>query len=169
MRRVVTVILALVTTTLCSCSSSEPLGLDLANPMEPPPTAFSITGPAADEGVVCSEGTFVENRMEYMDGTTMEDRDWANMFDNAVETDSVAEVKSINEYECSDGSGTITVTQLVRFDFAEIDIETFGEGQVTNGTWTLEGIGDYESLTGSGNIITNFDDGHIHMVGEVEA
>ena len=79
------------------------------------------------------------------------------------------ELKSINEYQCGDGSGTITVTQLVRFDFAELDIETFGEGQVTNGTWTLVGIGDYESLTGSGDIITNFDDGHIHMVGDVEA
>ena len=104
-----------------------------------------------------------------MDGMEMDDRDWANMFDTAVETDSVAELKSINEYQCSDGSGTLTVTQLVRFDFAELDIETFGEGQVANGTWTLEGNGEYESLTGSGEIITNFDDGHIHMVGDVEA
>jgi hypothetical protein len=169
MRRVVTVILALAMMMLGSCSSSEPLALDLANPMGSPPAAFSITGPAADEGVVCSEGTFVGYRMEDMDGNAIDHGDWSATFDTAIETNSVAEVKSINEYQCGDGSGTITVTQLVRFDFAELDIETFGEGEVTNGTWTLVGIGDYESLTGSGDIITNFDDGHVHMVGEVEA
>ena len=48
MRRVVTVILALAMMMLGSCSSSEPLALDLANPMGSPPAAFSITGPAAD-------------------------------------------------------------------------------------------------------------------------
>jgi hypothetical protein len=115
---------------LDSCSTSEPLALDLTNPMgAPPPMPFSITGPAVDEGVVCSEGTFVDNRVEYMDGSEMSDSGWADTFDAAVETNSVAEARSINEYACGDGSGTLTVTQLVRFGFAELDIETLGQGK----------------------------------------
>jgi hypothetical protein len=169
MRRLLSVLSALVMVTVGGCSSSEPLAFDLANPMEPPPGVFTISGAAADEGIVCSEGVFVDSHMEDIDGNAIEMSEWADMFDAAIATQSVAEANSINEYECGDGSGTITITQLVRFDFAEIDIETFGQGQVTNGTWTLEGVGDYESLTGSGDLVTNFDDGHVHMVGEVEA
>jgi hypothetical protein len=169
MRRVLAVLAVLLVVMVGGCSSSEPLAFDLANAMEPAPGVFSVSGAAADEGVVCSEGIFIDSHMENVNGEMIEMSEWAGMLDTAVATQSVAEANSINEYECGDGSGTITITQFVRFDFAELDIETFGQGQVTSGTWTLVGVGDYESLTGSGDLITDFDDGRIHMVGEVEA
>lgn len=168
MRRLIT-LLALVALMLAGCSSSEPMAIDLAQPMEPPPTPVTISGEAVDEGVVCSSGMFVDYRMEDIDGNPIEFEDWGSMFDTAIDTGSVAEAMSINDYECDDGSGTITISQHVRFDFGEISIETFGEGQVAGGTWTVEGTGDYESLTGSGDIVNDNDQGMIHMVGEVEA
>jgi hypothetical protein len=44
-------------------------------------------------------------------------------------------------------------------DFAVLDIDSFGQGRITHGTWTLEGTGAYESLTGAGDSLTDFDEG----------
>ena len=159
----------LVMAMLGSCSSSEPLAIDLAQPMEPPPVEISISGAAVDDGVVCSTGTFVRDRMEDMNGNVLDHEAWAAIFDAAVETGSVAEAKSFNEYECGDGSGTITINQHVSFDFAVLDIETFGDSPINSGTWTLEGTGDYESMSGSGDLVNDLAEGMIHAVGEVEA
>ena len=168
MRRLL-VLSTLVVVIVGSCSSSEPLAIDLAQPMEPPPVQVSISGAAVDDGVVCPIGTFVRDRMEDMNGNALDQEAWAKIFDTAVETGSVAEAKSFNEYECGDGSGTITINQHVSLDFAVLDIETFGEAPINSGTWTLEGTGDYESMSGSGDLVNDFAEGMIHAVGEVEA
>lgn len=156
---------AKTTTTAASVSQT----FDLVNPMAPLPTDFAISGEAVSEGTVCPAGTFVAGRMEDMDGNALEDEDWAQMFENAVATGAVAEVKSFNEYECRDGSGMLLIEQHVHLDFAVLDIETFAQGRASHGTWTLTGTGDYESLTGSGEIIGDSMAGMIHMVGEVKA
>jgi hypothetical protein len=169
MRRLLLSAVALALLVAGCGSSSEPMAVDLAQPMAPPPTPVSISGAAVDEGIVCSSGMFVDNRLEDMDGNPIGMEEWGAMFEAAVDTGSVAEVTSHNDYECDDGSGTITVSQHVRFDFAVIDIETFGRGRFQSGTWTVGGTGDYETLTGSGEIVDDHDEGLIHMVGEVEA
>ena len=168
MRRL-TLLSALVLVIAAGCSSSEPLGFDLARPMAPPPVPVTISGDAVDEGVACSEGTFVDFHMEDMDGNTAVMDEWGKDFEDAMDGGTVAEVMNHAIIECSDGSGTITLIEHVRFDFAEIDMGTFGQGQVNTGSWTLEGTGDYESLTGSGALVTNYDEGLIQAVGEVEA
>lgn len=169
MRRLMTSAFALALVLGGCSSSSEPLGFDLAQAMAPPPTPFTVSGAAVDEGIVCASGMFVGYRMEDADGNEVDIDEWADVFANAMRTGSVAEVTSSNDYQCDDGSGTITIRQLVRFDFAEIDPETFGRGRFVSGTWTLEGRGDYESLTGSGDLVDDHDEGMIHMIGEVEA
>lgn len=170
MRRLVPFLaLVIFTMVLASCSTSEPLSFDLARPMAPPPVAITISGAAVDEGAVCSEGAFVGSRMEDMGGNLLEGEQWEETFDAAIENDSVAEMMHRAEIECSDGSGTITVVEHWRYDFGVLDIESFGQGQINNGSWTLEGTGDYESLTGSGDFLTDFDEAMLHAVGEVEA
>lgn len=154
---------------LGSCSSSEPMAFDLMQPMAPPPVAITISGEAAEEGVVCPSGEFVGFQMSDMEGNPIEMDDWGAMFESAIETSSIAEARSLNDYQCDDGSGTITIDQHVRFDFAEIDIETLGQSEITNGTWTVSGSGDYESLTGSGDLVSDNAEEIIHMIGEVEA
>jgi hypothetical protein len=161
---------AFVAMIAASCSSSEPLGFDLARPMAPPPVAVTISGEALDENVVCSNGTFlVGSRMEDMEGNLLPGEQWEATFESAVESGSVAEFMHYATTECNDGSGTITIIEHWHYDFAELDIESFGQGRINNGTWTLEGTGDYESLTGSGDFLTDFDEGMLHAVGEVEA
>ena len=63
--------LAVTVLTAAGCSSSEPLAFDLSHPMEPPEAPFTVSGPAADEGIVCSVGMWVEDRMEDMEGNEL--------------------------------------------------------------------------------------------------
>lgn len=167
MRRLIPM-LVLFASVLASCSSSEPLAIDLAQPMAPPPVSFTISGAAADDGVVCAAGQFVGYQMEDTEGNPVTFEEWAAIFDAAAEAGSVAEVVSINDYECDDGSGLLQVSQYVRLDFAGVDLDA-GQGPLNEGTWTLEGTGEYEAVTGSGNIVNDDAAGMIHMVGEVEA
>lgn len=171
MRRMISLqaTIALVTLMLVTCSSNDPLAFDLAQPMEPPPAPVTITGAAVDEGIVCASGMFVDSRMEDVDGNPLDPDGWFTMFDSAIESEGVAEAMSINDYRCDDGSGTITVTQHVRFDFSEISILVMGNSTVDTGTWTLEGTGDYETLIGSGDLVQDGSEQMIHMVGEIEA
>jgi hypothetical protein len=81
-----------------------------------------LSGAAVDEGVVCADATVDDYWREWIDADQM---------------------LSYFDVECNDGSGTITIAELM--DFTEID-----PWEVTERTWTLEGSGDYESLTGSG-------------------
>jgi hypothetical protein len=159
----------LVVVMAASCSSSEPLSFELARPQAPPPVAVTINGDAVDEGVVCSAGTFVGFQLEDLDGNEADMDDWGTLFEDAMANGTVAEVVNRAEFECSDGSGTITIVEHVRFDFAEIDMEEFFAGRISNGTWTLEGTGDYDSLTGFGDLISDNGAGMIYAVGEVKA
>jgi hypothetical protein len=150
------------------CSSSEPLSFDLSHSMEPPEAPFAVSGHAADDGAVCSVGLWVDQREETMDGQPLADDGWAAIFDEAVRSRSVAEAKSIKQFECGDGSGTITITDHAYLDFAVLDVTTFGRGETTWGTWTVEGTGDYDSLSGEGEVVVDWDEQRFHYVGDVE-
>lgn len=170
MRRM-TLLSALIVVVAAGCSSSEPLSFDLARPMAPPPVPVTISGEAVDEGLVCSDGTVPVGggRMEDMEGNPLAGEQWEATFESAVENGAVAEFMHWATTECNDGSGSITIIEHWRYDFAVLDIESFGQGRINHGTWTLEGTGDYESLTGSGDFLSDFDEGMLHAVGEVEA
>ncbi len=161
--------LAVLVVTLAGCSSSEPLSFDLARPMAPPPVPVTISGTAVDEGEVCSSGTVVSGSIEDMEGRPIELEEWGKSFDEALENGTVAELMHRMQVECADGSGTFKVIEHVRFDFAVIEVESLDRGRITNGTWTIEGTGEYESLTGSGQLVSDNDAKMIHAIGEVEA
>ncbi|MDX2466496.1 MAG: hypothetical protein QNL12_04215 [Acidimicrobiia bacterium] len=160
--------LAVTVLMVAGCSSSEPLAFDLSHPMQPPEAPFTIAGPATDEGIVCPVGMWVEDRMEDMDGNELTERGWADIFDNAVATGSVAEARGYKTFVCGDDSGSITLSNHDVLDFGVLDIETFGQGETTGGTWTIAGTGDYESLSGSGDIVLMWDEMKMHYKGEVE-
>jgi len=155
----------------CS-SSSEPLAFDLSHSIDfesdPPMVPFVVEGASADAGVVCSGGTFTGAQEFDLDGNELSDEAWADEFDQALETGGVAEMTAVKEFTCEDGSGTLVITEDVRFDFSVIDPASLGTGEVATGTWTIEGLGDYEDLTGSGEAVVNFDQATFHYTGEVE-
>lgn len=167
MQRLVILLLAVVFM-LAGCSSSEPLAFDLAHPMQPPEQPFQISGEAVAEGVVCSVGMWTDARMQTIEGVDLGFDGWAEVFDAAIENRSTAEANSYKTFECGDGSGTITITEHTIYDFAVLDPADFGSGTTDSGTWTVEGTGNYESLTGSGGVTTVWDEMQIHLVGEVE-
>jgi len=167
MRRLAISFLAVVFM-LAGCSSSEPLALDLSHPMEPPEQPFQISGPAEEEGVVCGVGMWTNERTQTVEGADLDFDGWAQMFDSAVESKSVAEAKALKQFECGDGSGTITINEHTLWDFAVIDPADLGSGETDVGTWTIEGTGDYESLTGSGGVTIVWDEMQFHYIGEVE-
>lgn len=140
MRRLV-LLSAFVVIIAAGCSSSEPLTIDIARPDAPPPSPVAISGTAVDEGVVCADGTVSDYRQSRVEGN---DAQMVNYF----------------EVVCDDGSGSITIGEIIEYFY---DTESWAE----EGTWTLEGSGDYESLTGSGQWSTD-EEGTWHDVGEVE-
>ena len=153
---------------LAGCSGSEPLTFDLAHPMEPPAQPFQISGAAVDDGGVCAVGMWTDESMQTMEGADLDFGGFADIFDTAVETQSAAEAKGTKIFECGDGSGMITINEHTLIDFAVLDPADFGSGTTDWGTWTIEGTGDYASLTGSGKVITVWDEMQMHFVGEVE-
>ena len=86
------------------------------------------------------------------------------MFDEALENGGVVEAMDHKRLDCGDGSGSITVAEHVRIDFASGD---WGEGAWATGTWTVTGTDSYESLSGSGTITTDFTTMQIRIVGEI--
>jgi hypothetical protein len=151
------------------CSSSEPLAFDLAHTFQDPESPFTISGDAADEGVVCSVGVWKDLRMETMDGDPLDADAWAVIFDEAVDSHSIAEATSMKQFECGDGSGTITIDDHLYLDFAELDVETIFTGDTQWGTWTLEGTGDYESISGNGSFVVDGPGERFHYIGEIQS
>jgi len=167
MRRII--ILAIAVVAAACSSSSEPLAFDLSHTMEfeEPPVPFAVAGASADEGMVCADGTFTREVELDPDGLEISGDEWNQMFDQAIQTGGVAEMTSVKEFSCADGSGTLIITEDVRFDFGVIDLEAFGTGEFVGSTWTIEGIGEYADLTGSGEAVIDFDEMVFHYRGEV--
>ena len=158
--------IALVVVAGAGCSSSDPEAFELDHPMMLPEVPFTTTGAAVDSGILCEDGAWVTERMENAEGEEIQGEQWANMFDEAVMSDGVAEAVSLKEFRCSDGSGTLLIEDHVSLDFSTVDIETFGSGRVQFGTFEITGTDEYESLSGSGETFADFDGGQMAYVGE---
>lgn len=148
------------------CSSAEPEGFELDHPMMPPEVPFTTTGAAANSGMLCGGGAWVAEQMENADGEEIPSEQWAEIFDEAVMSDGVAEAMSLKEFRCSDGSGTLLIAGQLSLDFSTVDIETFGSGKVQFGTFEITGTDEHESLSGSGETFADFDGGQMAYVGE---
>jgi hypothetical protein len=143
------------------------MALELDLPIGPPEQPFVATGPAVDDGAVCSDGTWLGSRTEDMDGQEISHEQWADIFDAAMENDSVAEARTFRDFACADGSGTLEIEDHAYLDFSVIDASTYGSEPVQWGTFTISGTDDYTSLSGSGDEVADFSQGSFLFSGEV--
>jgi hypothetical protein len=97
------------------------------NPDGPNYGDFNATGPAADGGLVCAHGTFVDTYIQF--AGYQSDR-------------GIVQLQVVKEVTCPD-QGTFTVKLQIQANF-DTGIESF--------TWVvLGGTGAYDSLRGSGS------------------
>jgi hypothetical protein len=92
---------------------------------------FTISGTAADSGLICASGTFVDTGISFAG--------WQS--ERAGR--SVVQLQVRKAFTCSDGSGTFFVKLQIQADFST-GLETF--------TWVVQGgTDDYAKLRGSGS------------------
>ena len=65
---------------------------EFTHPQEHGAIPFTATGRPADDGVVCDSGAVTIDHLELIDGETITDEDWADMFDTTMENEGIAEV-----------------------------------------------------------------------------
>jgi hypothetical protein len=143
------------------------MAFELDLPIGPPEQPFVATGPAVDDGAVCSGGTWLGSRTEDMDGQEISHEQWADIFDVAMANDGVAEARTFRDFACADGSGTLEIEDHAYLDFSVIDASTYGSEPVQWGTFTISGAGDYTSLSGSGDEVADFGQKSYLFSGEV--
>jgi hypothetical protein len=146
---------AVLVVSLAGCSSGDPLTVEFTQPQgHEGALPFSASGAAVDESAMCSNGTVEMQRLESAEGEGITDSDWAEMFDGAMESGGVAEMYVFQKYTCDDGSGDFTIRWHNRFDFASFEFE----GRQDVGAWEIdEGANSYSDLTGSGEIILDWE------------
>ena len=98
------------------------------NPDGPNYGDFVTSGTAADSGLICPSGTFVDIGLRF--GGFQSNR-------------GTVQVQVVKEFTCDDGSGTFVAKLQIQANF-DTGIESF--------TWVvLDGTGDYASLRGAGS------------------
>ena len=108
------------------------------NPDGPNFGDFTITGSAADSGLICPGGTFVDTGIQFAG------------YQSDHGGRSVVQLQVHKTFTCGDGSGTFFVKLQIQADFAT-GLETF--------TWVVQGgTDDYANLRGSGSGSTVRDD-----------
>jgi hypothetical protein len=108
------------------------------NPDGPNYGGFVITGKAADSGLICASGTFVDTGIHFA----------GYQSDRAGR--SLVQLQVAKTFTCGDGSGTFFVKMQIQADF-NTGFETF--------TWVVQGgTADYAKLRGSGSGSTVPDD-----------
>lgn len=124
-----------------AAASPQPVTIDshvTFNPNGPNSGDFKITGTAADSGLICASGTFVDTGISFA----------GYQSDRAGRT--VIQLQVRKAFTCADGSGTLFVKLQIQADVAT-GLETF--------TWVAQGgTDDYANLRGSGSGSTVRDD-----------
>ncbi len=136
-----TVVLLVVSAAACSAGFWDMGGIEFhldrpgesTHPQEHGAIPFTATGRPVDDGVVCDSGAVTIDHLELIDGETITDEDWADMFDTAMENEGIAEVYLFQDFECEDGSGGFSMKLHNTFDFAHFEFEGRSKG------WTRDG------------------------------
>lgn len=158
------VVLLVMSAAACSPGFWDIGGIEFSHPQEHGMVPFTATGRPVDDAVVCDSGTMKIDHLESMDGETVTDEDWADMFDTAMEDEGIAEMYAFQDFECEDGSGGFSMKFHNRFDFATFEFE--GEQDV--GFWEIEqGTGSYSDLSGSGDVTLDWDNEEVVYSGDV--
>lgn len=104
--------------------------------------AFTATGEAVDEGVVCPAGDVWWLGNETPDGDPLPDDQIAAQ----VDAGEIFPIVTTHDYECADGSGIIDLKNTINFDPAALAMDS--------ATWSIDsGTGSFANLTGSGEMI----------------
>lgn len=163
--RMLTVGIAILMAASCS-SSSDPLAVQITGPLGDPTGPLPITGPAADEGIVCDAADFEQFDFVDMDGKVLSEEETAQAMQAEMETGEEVIASISNRFTCADGSGTFVLETKSTLPVAEYDFE--GSNAVAD--WTvLSGTGDYESLSGSGAITADFASMTVVYDGELQS
>jgi len=151
---------------VASCSSSsEPMAVQITNPLGPSGSSVPATGPAVDEGVMCDVVTYEEGDFFDLDGNAVTDEERDQLIQVEMETGEEVFSAKDGRWTCADGSGTFETVE--EFTLAMRDYNFEGSNDVA--TWTVEsGTGDYEDLTGSGNVVVDFSKETVVYDGEIQ-
>lgn len=137
----------------CGDDTSDANGVEIAPQadFEADAYTFTATGDAVDEGLMCGSGDWIWIGNETVDGDPMSNQDIAGL----VDAGEPFEMVSVNEFVCSDGSGSITVADRGTVDPAN---PSFSEPGTTTGSWVVRSgsIGG-TSIVGSGDTISGGD------------
>ena len=152
---------------LVGCSSSDPLAVEFRHsPAHERANSFDASGLAVDDDVVCGHGTEEIVGYESVDGVELSRQEVDEVIGQAMDAGTVGEIVIVEEWTCSDDSGSFTMRFNNRIDFATLEPE--GEHDV--GTWEItEGTGAYSALTGSGEVTLDLDAGLMFETGEVQS
>lgn len=165
MRKIVWLLVA-VLMALGSCSSSEPMPVEITGPVGVPDTPSTVTGQAVDEGVVCPAAMFEELRYEDADGKVLNDDETAQAMQIEMETGEMVIAVQYVQWTCSDGSGSFTTATRSKIPLRDMDFEGVNEAA----DWEVDGgTGDYENLTGSGTVTVDFPNGTVVYAGELQS
>lgn len=166
MRNLAWLAMAVLIVTLAACSSSEPMAVEIKGAVGIPDGPSDLSGPAVDEGVICSAAMFEELRFEDADGKVLNEDEVAQAKQVEMETGEKVIAVKYDQWTCSDGSGTFVTADRDKLTMADMDFE--GVNEVAD--WEIEsGTGDYEGLTGSGTITVDFPNGTVVYAGEIQS
>ena len=139
--------------------------MQITGPLGPSDSPAPVTGPAVDEGVVCDAVTYVEGEFFDLDGNAVTDEERDQLMQVEMETGEEVFSAKDGRWTCADGSGTFETVE--EFTLAMRDYNFEGSNDVA--TWTVEsGTGDYEDLTGSGNVVVDFSKETVVYDGEIQ-
>jgi len=162
--RLLVVVSFLVVAASCS-SSSEPMAIQITNPLGPSGSSVPATGPAVDEGIMCDVVTYEEGDFFDLDGNAVTDEERDQLMQVEMETGEVVFSAKDGRWTCADGSGAFVTIEEFTLPMRDYDFE--GSNDVA--TWTVEsGTGDYEDLAGSGNVVVDFSKETVVYDGEIQ-
>jgi len=154
----------MVVAAACS-SASEPMAIQITNPLGPSGSSVPATGPAVDEGVMCDVVTYEEGDFFDLDGNAVTDEERDQLIQVEEETGETVFSAKDGRWTCADGSGTFVTVE--EFTLAVRDYNFDGTNDAA--TWTVEnGTGDYEGLTGSGKVVVDFSKETVVYEGELQ-
>jgi hypothetical protein len=162
LRRLIPVVMVMV---VAGCSSSsDPLPVEFTVPMDPGAGRAEVSGAAVDEGLVCDQGTLTRLRMEDANGGLVSDEEGMSLWDEALESGATIEMVLYDEFNCADGSGSMSIVTDNVVRPSALDFE--GSNDV--GTWEIQdGTGSYEGFSGEGTYHADFGNGYQRFAGEI--
>ena len=162
--RLLAIVSFMVVAASCS-SSSEPMGVQITAPLGPPGDPAPITGQAVEEGIVCDAATYEEGDYVDLDGKILTDEEIDQLMQVEAETGEIVFSAKHVRWVCTDGSGSFDTVEEPTVAMPDMNFE----GANNAATWTIEsGTGDYEHLSGSGNVIVDFPNETVVYDGEMQ-